>query len=231
MDLKNKYLGRCNVDAIFVGGGTPSLLSPRQMELHGQAIYKNFDLQSTTEFSFEVEVKSVSRDKFQTMRDIGVNRVSFGAQTFSEKYRALFSLDASQKQIIDAAALLNSMFPYTNTDLLYGMAGQDREQLCDDLTAALSLQTTTIDVYPINNLTAPQSIHRAMARAGLGFLPATTRFQFRIYLDQILRECGYGAISGYSYAIAEKSCPDAFGPVQHSPKFLYHDMFYGHDDD
>ena len=231
IDLKQKYLGRCNVDTIFVGGGTPSLLGPRQIEVLGRALSRHFDLNGTTEFTFEVEVKSVSRDKLQAMRDIGVTRVSFGAQTFSEEYRSLFSLDASQKQIVDAAALLNSMFSYTNVDLLYGMAGQDRDQLYGDLTEALSLQTTTIDVYPINNLTAPRSMHRAMARAGLDFLPATTRLEFRIYLDQLLREHGYAAISGYSYGVADKTCPDAFGPVQHSPKFLYHDMFYGHDDD
>jgi coproporphyrinogen III oxidase-like Fe-S oxidoreductase len=231
IDLKRNFLGRCDVDAIFVGGGTPSLLSPRQIEVLGEAIARNFNLHRLREFTFEVEVKSISRDKLQAMRDIGVDRISFGAQTFSEEYRALLSLDATRSQIVDAAIMLNSMFSYTNVDLLYGMAGQDLDQLYGDITAALNLQTTTVDVYPINNLSAPRSMHHAIARAGLTFLPATTRVQFRIYLDQFFRERGYAPISGYGYAMADKTCHDTPSTVQHSPKFLYHDIFYGYHDD
>jgi len=232
IDLKSNFLERRHVDAIFVGGGTPSLLSPVQIELVGEAISKNFDLDHLREFTFEVEVKSVSREKLQAMRDIGVNRISFGAQTFSEVYRRMLSLDAPKSQIVHTAALLNSMFPYTNVDLLYGMAGQDTDQLYADLTAAVGLQTTTIDVYPINNLAAARSMHREIAQAGLDFLPATARLQFRIHIDRFFRERSYAPISGYSYARTDKACQDALvGPVQQSPKFLYHDIFYGYHDD
>ena len=59
MDMKRAFLGRCTVDAIFVGGGTPSILNPRQLELLGDAISRNFDTRSLREFTFEVEVKRV----------------------------------------------------------------------------------------------------------------------------------------------------------------------------
>jgi anaerobilin synthase len=231
IDLKREFLGRCKVDAIFVGGGTPSLLSPAQIELLGETILRNFDLHDLREFTFEVEAKSVSRDKLQAMRDIGVNRISFGAQTFSEKYRALFSLDATQRQITDTAALLNSMFSYTNVDLLYGMAGQDLDELFRDVTAAVSLQTTTIDVYPINNLAASRGMHVALTKAGLEPLAESTRVQFRICLRQLFQELGYRPISGYSFAVAHDTCNESLDPVQHSPNFLYHDMVYGYHDD
>src|SRR5262249_11407177 len=114
MDMKRAFLGRCKVDAIFIGGGTPSVLTPRQLELLGEALSRNYDLRSLNEFTCEVEVKSVSLEKLQTMRDIGVNRISFGAQTFSDQYRELMALDATRKQIVEAALLLNSIFSYTN---------------------------------------------------------------------------------------------------------------------
>src|SRR5271165_6789728 len=116
MGLKRELIGEPRVDAIFVGGGTPSLLNPRQIESLGESVARNFDLHALKEFTFEVEVKSISRDRLHAMRDIGVNRVSFGAQTFSEKYRSLFSLDATCAQIEAAAELLNGFFPYTNVD-------------------------------------------------------------------------------------------------------------------
>jgi coproporphyrinogen III oxidase-like Fe-S oxidoreductase len=231
MDLKREFIGRPKLDAIFVGGGTPSVLGPREIEALGEAILRNFDLHALSEFTFEVEAKSVSREKLQAMCDIGVNRVSFGAQTFSQKYRALFSLDATLRQVTDAAALLNSMFPYTNVDLLYGMAGQDSDELTADVMSAVSLRTTTIDVYPINNLTASRAMHVAAARAGLDLLPESTRVQFRILLDRLFQELGYQAISGYSFALANNTRDNPLDPVQHEPKFLYHDMVYGYDDD
>jgi oxygen-independent coproporphyrinogen-3 oxidase len=231
MDLKRNFIGNCKVHAIFVGGGTPSLLRPDQIALLGKAINRNFDLSELAEFTFEVEVKSVSLEKLQAMRAIGANRISFGVQTFSETYRALLSLDATEKQIRDAAALANTMFPYTNMDLLYGMAGQTLNQLHSDVAAAARLQTTTIDLYPINNLAASQAMHVAMTRARLDFLPATILLQFRIYIDELLGELGYAPISGYSYAMADETRQHRLGPVQVSPKFLYHDIFYGYHDD
>src|SRR5205085_4264268 len=129
---------------------------------------------------------------------------SFGAQTFSAKYRALFSLDATVEQIKAAAELANGMFPYTNVDILYGMAGQTEEELYQDAEAALNLQTTTIDFYPINNLTAPRPMHQKIRKVGLTYLPAATRVQYRIDLHHFLRSHGYAPINGYSYSVADK---------------------------
>ncbi|HLX85039.1 MAG TPA: radical SAM protein [Terriglobales bacterium] len=231
LDMKQHFLGRRTVDTIFVGGGTPSLLSPRQIGSLGKAIARNLDLSSLNEFTFEVEVKSVSRAKLEALRDIGVNRVSFGAQTFSEHYRALFSLDATHQQISSAAELLTNMFSYTNVDLLYGMAGQDLDQVQTDVAAAVNLQTTTIDVYPINTFSVSRSMHMKMARAGLELLPEATRVQFRIHIEQLFRQLGYAPISGYGFAAADKAKKNKKDPVQHSPKFLYHDLVYGYQDD
>jgi anaerobilin synthase len=228
-ELKRNFLGWYKVDTIFVGGGTPSVLSPAQIEQLGTAIRQNLDLRNLKEFTFEIEVKSVTREKLHALQSIGVNRVSFGAQTFSPKYRALFSLDATIEQIEDAAKLINSLFAYTNVDILYGMAGQNEEELYHDAEAALRLRTTTIDFYPINNFAAPRLMHRTLRKSGLDYLPATTRFQYRRYLDKLLRSRGYAPINGYGYSVADKAADGAV--VQHAPKFLYHDLVYGYQDD
>lgn len=164
------------------------------------------------------------------MRDIGVNRVSFGVQTFSNRYRELFSLDAPRQQVIESAALITSVFDYTNADLLYGMAGQELGELDDDLAAITDLKTTTVDVYPINNLSATSAMHRAIRQAGLGYLPEATRVHFRMHAEERLRELGYSPISGYGFARTDNRAGVA-GPVQQSPTFLYHDLVYGYDDD
>jgi oxygen-independent coproporphyrinogen-3 oxidase len=227
-DLKRSLLGRCKVDAIFVGGGTPSMLNPEQIDLLGNALQRNFDLKDLTEFTFEVEAKSVTPDKLSVMRSIGVNRVSFGAQTFSTKYRALFSLDATLEQIETTAQLVNGMFPYTNVDILYGLAGQNEDELLHDAESAMRLRTTTVDFYPINNLTAPRMMHKELKKSGLVYLPASTRLQYRMHLDDLLRSHGYAPINGYSYSKANETDGAV---VQHAPKFLYHDLVYGYHND
>jgi len=226
-ELKRSVIGVFAPETIAVGGGTPSLLNERQIEALGSLIEKNFDTRKLKEFTFELEVKSVTPEKLYAMRNIGVNRISLGAQTFSEIYRKLFSLDATKKQILSSAALANSIFKYTNVDLLYGLAGQTVAQLYDDARLILDLQTTTVDVYPINNLTARRSMHRAVSKNGLSYLPATTRTMFRVHLDRFFRDHGYRAISGYGYAKALT----ADVVIQHAPKFIYHDLVYGYHDD
>jgi coproporphyrinogen III oxidase-like Fe-S oxidoreductase len=228
-ELKSRLLESNGVDAIFIGGGTPSVLDPEQIRVLGEAIARSFDLQDLKEFTCEIEVKSITREKLEAMRSIGVNRISFGAQTFSPKYRKLFSLDATLEQIQEAAKQANSLFAYTNVDILYGMAGQSEDELCRDAEAAMRLQTTTIDFYPINNLTAPRAMHRAAGKSGLDYLTAATRVQYRIKLDNLLRLHGYTPINGYGYSRVNKT--HAAGVVQQSPKFLYHEIVYGYEDD
>jgi anaerobilin synthase len=229
-DIKRRHVGRPRVDAIFIGGGTPSLLSETQFGLLGAAIHENFIVARETEFTVECEVKSVTRDKLRTMRNIGVNRISFGVQTLLPQYRALFSLDASEECVRRAADMINEEFPYTNADMMYGFAGQRFDQLIHDVTSITDLGTTTIDAYPINNLAAQPRLHQAFSHSGVGLLPATTRLQYRIGMDQHLRERGYAAVSGYCYAKADQTTPNS-GVVQHSPKCIYLDMFYGYEDD
>jgi len=228
IELKRNLLGRTKVDVVFVGGGTPSLLSSLQIEALGHALHTHLDTTKLIEFTFELEVKSVTRQKLESMQRIGVNRVSFGAQTFSALHRRLFSLDATVQQIRDAAEMLTEMFPYTNVDMIYGMAGQTAEDLFGDISEALRLRTTTVDFYPLNNLAAQVRMHKMVRKAGLRHLSAARRIQYRRDIDEYLRAQGYSPINGYSYSRSD-------GPnrrtIQHHPKFQYHDIIYGYHDD
>jgi oxygen-independent coproporphyrinogen-3 oxidase len=227
--LKRQVIGRYAPMAIFVGGGTPSILEPVHIEALGRAIHESFDLRSLEEFTFELEAKSVSADKLAAMRDIGVNRVSFGVQTFSERHRALFALDATVAQVRKAAELANATFAYTNADMIYGAPDQTLEELRRDAGEARSLGTTTIDFYPLNNLAAQLRMHREAEAQGFPTLPATTRLRYRLHLDEVMRAHAYAPISGYGYALARHV--DRPTVVQHAPKFLYHDIVYGYHDD
>jgi len=127
--------------------------------------------------------------------------------------------------------MLNETFAYTNTDLLYGFAGELLHEFIADLEEAIILQTTTLDVYPINNLAGSPAMHRALSEANLEFLDAECRMNFRFEALARLRSHGYNPISGYGFAAADRRRSPDDDPVQHSPKFLYHDLLYGYHDD
>lgn len=82
IELKSQLIELDNVpiEAIFFGGGTPSLLSPEQIKKVGKAIIDKFDLSKLREFSFEIEVKSLTLDKVLAMKSIGVTHPRFGLQ-------------------------------------------------------------------------------------------------------------------------------------------------------
>jgi coproporphyrinogen III oxidase-like Fe-S oxidoreductase len=228
IEFKRSIIGQTAVDAIFVGGGTPSVLTPAQIEVLGEALHTHLDLKKIVEFTFELEVKSATREKLEAMQRIGVNRVSFGVQTFSPLHRSLFSLNATIGQLRDTAEMANGIFDYTNVDMIYGMAGQSPDDLNHDIDEALSLKTTTIDFYPLNNLAAQIRMHKRVHASGLQHLSASQRLQYRRKIDQQLRARGYCAINGYSYSRSKGLNP---GPIQHQPKFQYHDIIYGYHDD
>src|SRR5258705_3449101 len=226
--LKASYLGRLEVDCIFIGGGTPSVLANSEIDELGMCIDKYLDTRRVTEFTVEVEVKSVTYQKLLALKGIGVNRISFGVQTFSPSYRRAFHLDAEISQIENVAAWVHELFPYTNVDMIYGIAGQAVEDAVWDAERAIKLHTTTIDFYPLNNLAAQARMHRNLHAQGMSPRSAAERMEHRRTIDWHMQSRGYSRINGYGYAANPEP---STGVAQVSPKFVYHDILYGHHDD
>ena len=124
LQLKRSLIGKIRVDSIFIGGGTPSVLSPNQIVLLGKNIHTYLDTSKVVEFAVEVDVKSVTLEKLKAFKKIGVNRISFGVQTFSKTHREAMNLVATIDQINQVAKWANRLFEYTNIDIIYGQAGQ-----------------------------------------------------------------------------------------------------------
>src|SRR6185369_15825530 len=79
----SQYAGE-NVDTIYFGGGTPSLLTPAQLERILAALHDRFSVDTGSEITLEINPGSATPEKLRTFRGLGVNRASFGAQTFDD---------------------------------------------------------------------------------------------------------------------------------------------------
>ncbi|MBL0388416.1 coproporphyrinogen III oxidase family protein [Tumebacillus sp. ITR2] len=232
MKWKSKYpgVGKVPVDIIAVGGGTPSVLSAEQILRFGSKLREHFDLSELKEFTFELEVKSVTLEKLQAMKSIGVNRVSYGIQTFNETYREVFNITSTLEQVRQVSEWATSLFEYVNVDLIFGMAGQSLDDLLAEADAAIALGTTTIDFYPLNYMSASLKMHRSFKEKGLEMLSPSTKTSYRMFLDEYMRAQGYHPINGYSYT-RPKQLPTERTVLIREPIFLYHDMLYGYQGD
>lgn len=233
VELKSQFDGisKVPVDVISFGGGTPSVLSIEQIQRIGEAIHKHFDLSNLIEWTFECEVKSVTREKLEALKAIGVTRISFGVQTLNPKYRKLFNLTSTLEQVENTAKWATELFDYVNIDIIYGMAGQSLDELIEDVEKAMKLNTTTIDLYPLNNMAASLALHQMAAKEGLEPVSHATKVSFRIFMDEYMRAKGYVPVTGFTYAKAREGLNEYLVIDETFPAFHYHDAVFGYDED
>ena len=122
-------------ETVFIGGGTPSVLSLAQME----RLFA-FLPQSRGECTCEINPDSCSREKLEFLRDHGVNRLSFGVQTFDPDGLKLLQRRHSWDQAVDAVRLALAMsFPSVSIDLINGWPGQTERCVRKDIERAVDL--------------------------------------------------------------------------------------------
>ncbi|WP_128113615.1 radical SAM family heme chaperone HemW [Polynucleobacter necessarius] len=136
-----------HVHSIFIGGGTPSLLSPEGMDELLSAIRARVTLEPDAEITMEANPGSVETDKLAGFAKAGINRISLGIQSFQdEQLKALGRIHngAEAKRAIDIAL---KHFKSVNLDLMYGLPNQTLEAAKADIETALSFNTPHLSFY------------------------------------------------------------------------------------
>lgn len=231
IELKCKLfsLDSAPINAIFFGGGTPSMMSADQIIRIGTVLQRNFDLSKVKEFSFEIEVKSLTQEKAKAMQSIGVTHPRFGLQTFSQKWRDLFTLTATLDQIKCSIDILSKIFSTVSFDILYGMSGHTEEELLQDLTLACNTGVSNIDIYPIDNIMTQPALHKALTALNYTPMSATRKFAMNMLVDGYMRSRGYMPHNGHGYRRVggEHVTQDI---VYTGYSFEYHEHVYGYQD-
>ena len=135
------------VHSIFIGGGTPSLLSPDGMDQLLSAIRARINLEPDAEITMEANPGSVEAEKFAAFAKCGINRVSLGIQSFQdEQLKALGRIHngAEAKRAVQIAL---DHFKSVNIDLMYGLPNQNLETARADIETALSFNTPHLSLY------------------------------------------------------------------------------------
>ncbi len=138
------------VVSIFLGGGTPSLFSPRAIEKVLQAARSKLKVSPDAEVTMEANPGTVERGRFAEYRAAGVNRVSLGAQSFDARTLAtLGRIHSPQETRLAAAELHAAGVGNFNLDLMYALPGQDVAGALQDLNAALELGPAHVSHYQL----------------------------------------------------------------------------------
>ena len=123
-----ELLGR-NLKTIFFGGGTPSLLSPHELSSIISQIKKYFTIASDVEFTLECNPGTVTPEKLSGYRELGVNRLSFGVQSFNEDELQWLSRIHNADEARNAIKLARQAgFDNVSLDLMFALPGQTEKK-------------------------------------------------------------------------------------------------------
>lgn len=143
-----------SVDTIYFGGGTPSLLSPRQVESILQAVRERFEIIADAEVTLEINpgdggtTPPARLETLNELRRLGVNRASFGAQTFDDdELRHLGRTHTSDDIARTFSELREAGFNNVNFDLIAGLPGQTLAGWSHNLDWALMLRPEHLSLY------------------------------------------------------------------------------------
>jgi oxygen-independent coproporphyrinogen-3 oxidase len=138
------------VETIYFGGGTPSLLSPGQVERVLKQIHRQFDVIDAVEVTLEANPGTTSFEKLVGFRAAGVNRLSFGVQTFDNSaLAALGRIHRRQEALDEITAAKEAGFRNISLDLIYGLPGQSLPQWLGNLETFLSLDVPHLSMYAL----------------------------------------------------------------------------------
>ncbi len=136
------------VDTIYFGGGTPSLLTPAQLETILRAVHVRYCVAPDAEVTMELNPGTVTPESLRAYRALGVNRASFGLQTFDdEQLRRLGRTHTADDARHTLKNLRAAGFDNISFDLIAGLPGQTIEQWAHNMDEALALAPEHLSLY------------------------------------------------------------------------------------
>jgi putative oxygen-independent coproporphyrinogen III oxidase len=147
-EIRSSAYTGANVDTIYFGGGTPSLLSPAQLDHLLSTLHDTFKIDAASEITLEINPGSADPEKLRAFRSLGINRASFGAQTFADAELAKLGRSHCAADTLKTFAdLRRAGFANVSFDLIAGLPGQTLEGWRRNISQALELGPEHLSFY------------------------------------------------------------------------------------
>jgi len=199
--LKNRQF-----EFVYFGGGTPSFLSNAQLERVIERINHRWTWSSAKEVTFECEPGTLKESKLETIKKIGVTRLSLGVEHFDDEILSSNGRAHKSPEIFRAWDWIRTVgFPQVNIDLIAGMLGETDDKWKYAVEQAIKLDPDSVTIYqmevPFNTTIARE------AKAAGGVSPVASWAQKRAWVDYAFRQFeshGYKVSSAYTLVRPER---------------------------
>ena len=188
ISLQKNYLQNKTLDTIYLGGGTPSLLTFEELSIIFDSIKASFEIKTNAEITLEANPDDLSEANLTVFRSVGINRLSIGLQSFYEEHLRLMNRAHTAKESLMAVQLAKKAgFDNLSIDLIYGIPANNHEIWKQDLETALKLGVSHISAYC---LTIEPKTTLGTRTKQKKFVPAEDEFaaeQFEILLETLTK--------------------------------------------
>lgn len=208
---------RVPVSTVFLGGGTPSLLPPVLLEKVMKAIRSQGELTPGAEITAEANPGTLSLEKLRALRDMGVNRISFGVQTFDDALLRSLGRTHNGAGAVEAYEMARRAgFDNLNLDFIYGLPGQTLAAWRASLERAISLRPEHLSLYALT-IEEKTPMGKALERGAINPLDDDLLADMYLLALELLEKSGY-----IQYEISNWALPGPEG----KPKACRHNLVY-----
>nr|WP_176167388.1 radical SAM family heme chaperone HemW [Mesobacillus jeotgali] len=174
------------LDTIFVGGGTPTALDERQLGKLVESIQEKLNFDNGTEYTFEANPGDLSKEKLAILKNAGVNRLSFGVQTFNDELLEKIGRSHRSKDVFESIENAQAAgFENISIDLIYSLPGQTKHDFIESIQTALSLGLVHYSGYSL--IIEPKTVFYNLMQKGKLPLPGedAEAEMYEILMDQM----------------------------------------------
>ena len=206
MKLYKEEIKNREIDSVFVGGGTPSILNENEINILFEKIKENFNIKSNAEITMECNPGTLTLNKLKAMKKSGVNRLSIGLQAVQNhhlKYIGrIHTFEEFEKNYHDAKQM---GFDNINIDLMYALPNQSREDWMESLEKVVKLNPTHISAYSLI-LEENTELFKMYERDEFNLLDENTDIEMYEYTINYLKSHGYNQYEISNYAKDNFEC-------------------------
>jgi oxygen-independent coproporphyrinogen-3 oxidase len=148
-ELQKDYLGNESVETIYFGGGTPSILQISDLRLQIEKIRETFNISKNAEITLEANPDDINEEKLTGWKEIGINRLSIGVQSFFEEDLFWMNRAHNAEQAVGSLQLAVKHFDNITMDLIYGHPLLSNEKWKQNVEKVIALNIPHISCYAL----------------------------------------------------------------------------------
>jgi len=214
------------IDSIFIGGGTPSLMSPNQLESLIKELDNNFDLSKVKEFTIEANPGEAPEKRLRSFKSLGVNRVSMGVQSLDNDLLKFLTRIHGKEEVLKTFDVLRKVgYENINCDLIFNIPNQTLKIWRDDLKQILQLEPEHISCYSLTVEEGTQ-LYNYVNNGKITMPSNDNSGELYRYTQKLMNDCGFEQYEISNWSKPKLECRHnlhyweidpclAFGPSAH----------------